>query len=472
MPAFDPSVIGSISESAPDIAGSVARGYSLADLVDTEQSRRLQLNQQRQDISDREKARDILKTSQYDTPAGVTRTAEKLNQAGLSDEAAQFMKTMQSLQAEKGELTKQQYEILGAKNDIIGGATAGLVGQFDQLIQQGTSPALAQAIMQPRYQQAIQQLAQTKLPDGSAALGSQDLQQIEQNPTFNPQFLRTIADRSKQGAAALKAQLAFHKEQRADAAEQVREKHEGAYENAEARKAAEADKKARDEDAAIDKTAEAIASYRLRPPTGYAARSPYAQKLMGKVLEIEPDYDGTRFDEKRKAVLAFSTGPEGQKVRSLNVAISHMDALSDLGKALDNGDVAKVNQLSNWWTDNVGGAAPGSFNAARQIVADEINKAVVPGAGGVAEREKMAEAASAASSPAKLRGVITTWKRLLSGQMSGLKRQYRTATGLDNFDSMMSPEALEELQAEGPPTGGSSGAAASSGWGQARVVQP
>jgi hypothetical protein len=286
--------------------------------------------------------------------------------------------------------------------------------------------------------------------------------------------VRSIAERSKQGSAALKTQLEFHRVETADKSEAIRSRAEDLREREESRKETEADRKAREEGEAIDKTAEALASYRLRPPTGYAARSPYALKLMDKVLEIDPSYDATRFDEKRKAVLSFATGPQGDKVRSLSVAISHMDVLSDLGTALGNHDAPKINQLANWWSTNVGGDAPTSFDAAKQIVGDEIYKAIVPGAGAAGERERMAASASAASSPKQLAGVIQTWKRLQSGQLAGLKRQYRTSTGLSNFDEMMSPEALQELEAEGPatPGAGTASAPATQGWGAAQVVTP
>lgn len=457
MASFDPSIISQIPDMAPNPVAAKEQGLRLADMQTTQQSNALKLNQQRQQADDSDRARNILKGVKLDSQEDVTKAAEKLSSAGLPDQAMQFMKAMQSLQAGKGELKLQQYQMMAEKNNIIGGYAASLVGEYDQRIQQGASPELAAAVMQPKYQQALQQLAQQKLPDGTPVLSPQDLQQIQQNPQFNPQFLRTIADRSKQGAAALQAQMKFHEDQLRDKREadqeartDIQRKAEDVKERAEALKERQAQQKQENEDKAVDKQAQAIANYRVKAPTGYASTTPFGQKLMEKVLEIDPNYDSTRFDEKHKAVLAFATGPEGQKVRSLNVSIDHMDTLSQLGTALKNKDVVLINKLANWWETNVGGTAPNTFDAAKQIVADEINKAVVPGVGSAGERQRLADKASSSSSNDQLQDVIKAWKKLLSGQMKELRRQYRRTTGLDDFNDMLSPEAMRQFESESP----------------------
>lgn len=234
--AFDPSIISQIPDMAPNPVAAQQQGYKLADMQTQAGSNRLAFQQQKQQAADNEKAKNILKGTKLDSPQDATKAAEKLTEAGLPDQAMQFMKAVQGLQESKGNLTLQQYQLMSAKNDIIGSAVASLVGQYDQMIQSGATPALANAVMQPKYQQAIQQLSQAKLPDGSPALGPQDLQQIQQNPQFNPQFLRTIADRSKQGAAALQAQMKFHADERADKIAGIRADAEKRMEEDERRK--------------------------------------------------------------------------------------------------------------------------------------------------------------------------------------------------------------------------------------------
>jgi hypothetical protein len=220
--AFDPSIISQIPDMAGNPVAAKAEGYKLADMATGAESNKLLLGQQKQQIADKEKAKNLLKGTKLDSPQDVTKAAEKLTQAGLPDEAMQFMKAMQGLQESKGNLTLQQYKVLEEKNNLMGSAAATLVNQYQGMVDSGVSPQLAQAIMQPKYTAALQQLGQTKLGDGTPALNQQDLGQIGQNPKFDPNFLRTIADRSKQSAAALTEQMKFHQEQVRDKTEAIK----------------------------------------------------------------------------------------------------------------------------------------------------------------------------------------------------------------------------------------------------------
>jgi hypothetical protein len=176
MPAFDPSVIATIGDNGFDPIRAKADAYRLADLIDERQLNKLKIGQAQREDADRAQAKQIFQTSDYSTPEGVTRTAEKLSKAGLVDESMQFIRAMQGLQESKGNLTKQQYEILAAKSDLVGNAASSLANQYDTLIQRGVPPQQAVGLMQPTYQGTLQQLGQTRLPDGTPALAPQDLQ--------------------------------------------------------------------------------------------------------------------------------------------------------------------------------------------------------------------------------------------------------------------------------------------------------
>lgn len=220
--AFDPSVISQIPDGAGNPVAAVEQGYKLADMQNVQQSNKLLLGQQKQKAEDHEEAKNILKGVKLDSQEDVTKAAEKLNRAGLHDESMEFMKVMQGLQAGKGDLDLQQYKIQAEKSNIIGSATGALFNEYQNKIQSGVSPTLAAALMQPKYQQAIEQLKSSKLPNGSPALGPNDLKQIEQNPTFNPEFVRSMAEKSQQGAAALQAQMKFHQDQLRDTTEGIK----------------------------------------------------------------------------------------------------------------------------------------------------------------------------------------------------------------------------------------------------------
>lgn len=193
-------------------------------------------------------------------------------------------------------------------------------------------------------------------------------------------------------------------------------------------------------------TAKAIASYRQAPLTAMALRSPQGSQLMQAVNQLNPNYDATQYAAKNKSRLDFATGKNGNTVRSLNVAVQHLDQLGQLSQALDNGNIQLFNKIGQGFAAQTGNQAPTNFNAAKQLVGDEIVKAIVGAGGGVGDREEAAKNISAASSPQQLAGVIQTYKGLMAGQLSGLKQQYEKNTGLQDFEDYLAPETKVQLQ--------------------------
>lgn len=196
----------------------------------------------------------------------------------------------------------------------------------------------------------------------------------------------------------------------------------------------------------------AVGTYRQPAPAGRT--SPTGIKFMTLVNQAYPDYDASQYGAKTKARNDFTTGKNGNTVRSLNVAVQHLDQLGQLSDALANGNVQLANRIGNQFASQTGSPAPANFNAARQIVGDEIVKAIVGAGGGVSDREEAAHNISAASSPAQLAGVIKTYQGLLSGQLSGLKQQYEKSTGLNDFEDYLAPETKAKLQSHAQQGGG------------------
>lgn len=198
----------------------------------------------------------------------------------------------------------------------------------------------------------------------------------------------------------------------------------------------------------IESMAQMIANGQMPAPTGFAAKSPAVLAIMKRVGEINPDFSATTFNTSKKASADFATGKTGNTVRSFNTAISHLNTLSGLADALDNGNVTLINKAGNLYASQTGQAAPTNFDAAKKIVGDEIVKAIVGAGGGVADREEAARSISSANSPAQLKGVIGTYKELMNGQLKGLKLQYEQSTGKKDFDRFLSDDSKAELSAK------------------------
>lgn len=205
----------------------------------------------------------------------------------------------------------------------------------------------------------------------------------------------------------------------------------------------------------ISGTAEAIANYDVPlPPRPANMRNPLAaqrwDELFAAVKAKNPNYSVQDYAVSQKALKDFSTGQQGNSVRSFSVAISHLDTLQNLANALKNGDAQLINRLSNAWKEQTGQAAPTNFETAKQIVADEVVKAIVgSGSGALGDRESAAATIKRASSPEQLSGSISTYKELMNGQLKGLRRQYEETTKRKDFDRFLSDEAKAVVQGGG-----------------------
>lgn len=200
---------------------------------------------------------------------------------------------------------------------------------------------------------------------------------------------------------------------------------------------------------ALATLAKPIAEYRA--PANATGRSPVLNNLiMQEVLRQNPDYRAQNYASSNKAQMAFSTGQQGNTLRSVNVAISHMAILDDLAKAMNNGSVQMLNQVKNRWQQEFGSPLPTNFDAAKGIVGDEVVKAVIgSGGGALADRENAQNQYSNAKSPQQILQVNATNRRLLAGQLEGLKKQYQDTTFLKDFDNRLTPEAKSALETVG-----------------------
>jgi hypothetical protein len=190
---------------------------------------------------------------------------------------------------------------------------------------------------------------------------------------------------------------------------------------------------------------------RLNFPAGFALKSPYWQQKLSQLYQYNPDAS----QQTAAAVKAFNQGKQGDQMRSLNVAVNHLDLLDHLTDALNNGDVKALNAVGNAWNSQTGSPAPTNFNTAKQIVGDEVTKAVIGAGGTGADRDKAQSVIDAANSPEQLKGAIQTYKQLMTGQLGGLKQQYEQSTGRKDFDKYLTPAAKTALmptQASTSPT--------------------
>jgi hypothetical protein len=163
------------------------------------------------------------------------------------------------------------------------------------------------------------------------------------------------------------------------------------------------------------------------------------------VYKLNPSYDASTYAVKQQAREAFATGTQGDTTRSLSVATDHLGQLSVAATAMQNHDTKVLNRIGNYFSQEFGGTSVPNFDAMKELVGDEVSKAVIGSAGAVADREPIKDAFAAANSPDQIQGVIQKYKGLMGGQLNGLRRQYQKSTGLNDFNDLVSPAARSQL---------------------------
>lgn len=162
---------------------------------------------------------------------------------------------------------------------------------------------------------------------------------------------------------------------------------------------------------------------------------------------------GAEYQQRVKAARDFGTGPLGNSIRSINTAVQHLDTAREAGEALANNDTRALNALKNRFAQEFGSPLPTNFDAIKQIVGQEVVKAIVAGGGGVSERQEAQNILSRASSPAQLAGAIQQIQTLMAGQLNSLRKQYQETTKLDDFDKrFLMPHTLDAMKRAGYDT--------------------
>jgi hypothetical protein len=200
---------------------------------------------------------------------------------------------------------------------------------------------------------------------------------------------------------------------------------------------------------------ESIANYKVRLPS--PGRNPEQRKaLVEAALKVNPDFQEAKYDQAAKALRDFGTGKQGDIARSLNVSVSHLETLRELGRALDNGDVTLVNAAKQRFAEEFGVPAPTNFDTAKSIVADEVAKGVIGGQSAQSDRETLADSLRKERSLKAIEGAIDTFQTLLGGQLGGLRSQYERTTGAKHFDETFLSEPTRKALTgkEGKAAGG------------------
>lgn len=173
MASFDPSIISQIPDFSGNPLEARSRGFKLADLITEQQRNKLLLGEQKQQLEEQNKAKDIFKSADISSNEGRVALAQKLSQAGLpkqSMEALQFSAEQQTRDLQQKEL---RLRALDLSSNVIGPAAL----QVKQVLQSQGLPAAQQLYSQLKstIPQEFQQNLPPQLPnDPQQAMGMLD----------------------------------------------------------------------------------------------------------------------------------------------------------------------------------------------------------------------------------------------------------------------------------------------------------
>jgi hypothetical protein len=187
-----------------------------------------------------------------------------------------------------------------------------------------------------------------------------------------------------------------------------------------------------------------VADYEIDPRTT-STKGGHREQVMSAVAQYDPTYDQNTFGSRAKAIKDFSTGQQGNAIRSFDVATDHLDTLQKYVAAMKNGDIPLLNKIRNAWQQETGSSLPTNVQAVAPIVGAEVSKAIIGSNNALADREELRQPLQNSRSPEQLAGAIEAYKSLMTGQLNGLKKQYEDTTGKKNFADRLRPNTKAVL---------------------------
>jgi hypothetical protein len=194
----------------------------------------------------------------------------------------------------------------------------------------------------------------------------------------------------------------------------------------------------------FDDNAHAIASYAMNPRD-----IPIKERgaLLAEARKINPSYNEGDYSNRNKAVGYWQIGKGSQQLQSFKTVQGHLDSMNKLIDALQNNDIKAANKVYNFFRTQLGDTNVTNFDTAKQVVANEVVRAIsaVGGTSALADRQEAARIFDAAKSPAMLKESIGVLQDLISSKVDTARGFYQTATGRDDFDKLIAPTTVSTL---------------------------
>lgn len=189
----------------------------------------------------------------------------------------------------------------------------------------------------------------------------------------------------------------------------------------------------------------------------------YAQAIEARAREIDPEFSMANYDKYAAVKKAYSTGPQGQNITSINTVLQHASNAYDGLVAMNNGSVPGYNAAANWLGEQFGNENvqqhAASVRKSAHTVASELNK-VLTGAGQPSEKNtaSLERDLGPNATPAQALGAIGEAIRLSGSRLQQINEAFKRDSGRTapptDFISPESRAVLEKFAKLGIDTSG------------------
>jgi len=191
----------------------------------------------------------------------------------------------------------------------------------------------------------------------------------------------------------------------------------------------------------FEDNAQAVANYAMNPRD-----IPIKERaaLLAEARKINPSYNEGDYSNRNKAVGYWQIGKGNQQLQSFKTVQGHLDTMEHLIDALQNKDIKAANKVINFFRTQLGDTSVTNFDTAKQVVANEVVRAIsaVGGTSAVKDRDEAKAIFDAAKTPDMLRQSIGVLKDLINSKVDTARGFYQVATGRDDFDKLIAPTTI------------------------------
>lgn len=175
------------------------------------------------------------------------------------------------------------------------------------------------------------------------------------------------------------------------------------------------------------KMGNAIATGHVTPAQIANLRTANGQKAVKMAMEANPNLDLTKVTQRARLRTDYTPGGKvGTGIQAFNTAVVHSAEVEKSLDGLDNTQLVKWNSVKNAIANQAGHPELKSFNAARNIFANEMAKAAMGGTGIItqAERDQQLAEFDSASSVEQMKGVVDKTVRMMAQKLQISKQPW------------------------------------------------